>query len=98
MEINVAVREENVIILPEKATDKTLADGRGLAAVVTGINFTGGLLRITARLKNGVVTESGDGAQAEEICGSHTGIDCPIDIGDEVRVDWLPENAVMVDP
>jgi spermidine/putrescine transport system ATP-binding protein len=90
MEINVAVREENVIILPEKSADKPLAGG--LAAVVTGISFTGGLLRITAKLKGG------DGVQAEEICGSHTGIDCPIDIGDEVRVDWLPENAVMVDP
>jgi spermidine/putrescine transport system ATP-binding protein len=73
-----AVREENIILAPADG-------GNGLAAVVTGKIFAGGLLRITARLNGG-----------EEINASIQGIESPFDTGDEVRVSWLPQNAVEV--
>jgi spermidine/putrescine transport system ATP-binding protein len=63
----------------------------GLAAVVTGKSFAGGQLRITARLKN-----TGDGPEGE-ICANRGGIDSPLAIGDEVRVSWEANRAVMVD-
>jgi spermidine/putrescine transport system ATP-binding protein len=81
-EIHAAVREEHILL---DCSD-------GLAAEVTGINFAGGMLRITVRLINN------DGTAGEEICASHTGIDDPLQIGDRVRVNWNPGNAVMVEP
>ncbi|MDR0441991.1 MAG: ABC transporter ATP-binding protein [Treponema sp.] len=77
-----AVREENTILTPAGAADSPL----GVAAVVTGKHFTGGLLRISARLKTG-----------EEICASVQGIDAPFEEGDDVIVSWRRANAVMVD-
>jgi spermidine/putrescine transport system ATP-binding protein len=63
----------------------------GLAAVVTEKSFAGGQLRITARLKN-----SGRGPEGE-ICAHRGGIDSPLSIGDEVRVSWQADRAVLVD-
>jgi spermidine/putrescine transport system ATP-binding protein len=93
--IHLAVREEHLIISPaEKGAE-------GLAAVVTGKNFAGGLLRITARLK-GVSPAAPEGADdglrdGEEISSSRQGIDAFLEVGDEVLVNWLPANAIIVD-
>jgi spermidine/putrescine transport system ATP-binding protein len=76
-----AVREENIILSPA---------GEGIPAVITGKNFTGGLLRISARLKD---MERYGG---REICASIQGIESPFEAGDEVLVSWLPANAVEV--
>jgi spermidine/putrescine transport system ATP-binding protein len=65
---------------------------RGLPAVVTGKSFAGGLLRITVRLRD---AGSGEGS---EINASRHGIDASLAVGDAVRVSWLPENAVLVEP
>ena len=78
-----AIREENIILTPA-------GGGGGLDAVVTEKSFAGGLLRITARLKNG---GSGGGAQ---ICSSIQGFESPLEAGDDVKVSWLPSNAVTV--
>jgi spermidine/putrescine transport system ATP-binding protein len=83
-EITIAVREENVTL--------NRTGSRGLAAVVTGKSFAGGLLRITAALKN-----AGNGVPAEEINASQQGINSSLEIGDEVFADWLPADAVPVD-
>ncbi|MDR2433327.1 MAG: ABC transporter ATP-binding protein [Treponema sp.] len=104
-EIHVAVREEHLMIAPD-------ANGtEGLSALVTGKSFVGGLLRITARLKvpsavspvaEGEVGSSagglsGDAGGREEVCASCQGIDAPVEIGDEVLVNWHPANAIIVD-
>jgi spermidine/putrescine transport system ATP-binding protein len=85
-EVHAAVREEHILLEPASAGSD------GLAAEVTGINFAGGMLRITVRLINN------NGEAGEEICASHTGIDDPLRIGDRVMVKWNPGNAVMVEP
>jgi spermidine/putrescine transport system ATP-binding protein len=82
-EITIAVREENVTL------GKT--GSRGLAGVVTEKSFAGGLLRITVRLKNGADS-------AEEINASRQGINSALETGDEVFADWLPSDAVIVEP
>jgi hypothetical protein len=61
-----------------------------LKAVVTGKNFSGGLLRITA-----VIQREGP-SFGEEISASIPGIDSPFEPGDDVEVSWLPANAVTV--
>lgn len=86
-EIHVAVREEHLSLLPGGN------GAEGLAAVITGKSFAGGLLRITARLKN----ENGaspDGG--EEISASIQGIETPLEIGDAVLARWLPADGVLV--
>jgi spermidine/putrescine transport system ATP-binding protein len=86
-EIRLAVREEHIMLEP------AAANGRGgLAAVITGKSFAGGLLRVTAKLKN-----AHNGYEIEEINSSRQGIDAPLEPGDEVSVNWLPASAVVVD-
>jgi spermidine/putrescine transport system ATP-binding protein len=80
-EQHIAVREEHIILTPAGSGAK------GFAAVVTGKTFAGGLLRITAKLKN----------TGEEISASRQGIEAPLAINDEVLVSWLPAHAVLVD-
>jgi spermidine/putrescine transport system ATP-binding protein len=80
-EICLAVREENLVLKP------AAAGGEGLAAVVTGRSFAGGLSRLSARLRG----------EAGEINASLQGIDTPFEIGSEVQAYWLPSNAVIVD-
>jgi spermidine/putrescine transport system ATP-binding protein len=59
----------------------------GLPAKINARSFTGGQLRITAVLKNG-----------EEITASRHGMDSPLQIGEEVRVNWAsPEDAILVE-
>jgi spermidine/putrescine transport system ATP-binding protein len=82
-EIHIAAREEHIILTPAGS------GAEGLAAAVTGKSFAGGLLRITARLKCA--------HEGEEISASRQGIDAPLEVGDEVLVNWLPSNAVIVD-
>jgi spermidine/putrescine transport system ATP-binding protein len=89
-EIHVAVREEHTLLVPAGN------GAEGLAALITGKSFAGGLLRITARLKNGR-PPGGDLNGGEEISASRQGIDTPLEIGEEVLVNWLPANAVIVD-
>jgi spermidine/putrescine transport system ATP-binding protein len=77
--------------------------GPGLAAVVTGKSFAGGQLRITARLKNAGEAPDSGGVESQgslaagEISASRSGIDSPLSVGDEVRVSWEPDRAVLVD-
>jgi len=80
-EIQIAVREEHIIL------GAPVSSKKGLFAVVTGKSFTGGLLRITARLK-GV---------PDEISSSRQGIDCNLEIGDEVLADWNPSSAILLE-
>ena len=93
-----AVREENIILTP--AVDlihSPIPDAfgdcvpqspflDGFSAVITGKTFAGGLLRITAKLKN----------IDNEINATVQGIESPFNPGDEVHVSWLPSNAVSV--
>ena len=81
-----AVREENVILAPAGGGGPPPSHSGALAAVVTGKSFAGGLLRISARLKDGV-----------EINASVQGIESQFEEGDEVLVSWLPQNAVVVE-
>ena len=79
-----AVREENVILTP--------GGGGEYTGVVTGKNFTGGLLRITVGLINREERAHGDA----EINASVQGFESPFSEGDEVSVSWLPGSAVAV--
>ena len=79
-----AVREENIILSAAKNGND------GLAAVVSGKSFTGGLLRISVLLKDERFFGSG------EIHASMQGIESPFESGDNVTVSWLPQNAVTV--
>lgn len=87
-EIFAAVREEHIMLEPAET------GSGGLAAEVTGINFAGGMLRISVLLKNNGETA----APGEEICASRPGIDAPLQIGDRVLVKWNPGDAVLVEP
>ena len=80
-EIQIAVREEHIMLCPPGS------GGKGLCAVVTGKSFTGGLLRITAGFKGA----------AGEISSSRQGIDCNLEIGDEVLADWNPSAAILLE-
>ena len=81
-----AVRGENIILAPAGQ------GGGGIAGVVTGNNFTGGLLRITVRLKNAASA----GPDDAEINACIQGIESPFEEGDDVTVSWLPDSAVAV--
>ncbi|MBQ3920631.1 MAG: ABC transporter ATP-binding protein [Firmicutes bacterium] len=60
--------------------------GTGLSAEVTDTHFAGGMLRISTRLADGT-----------EIVISRYGIDTELKAGAAVRLDWAPENAVIVE-
>jgi spermidine/putrescine transport system ATP-binding protein len=94
--IRLAIRGEYVEFRPQKTgaggpSARGAEAPPGLAAVVTGKSFTGGQLRISARLKN-----TGEDPEGE-ISASRSGIDSPLAIGDEVWVNWQPDRAVLVD-
>jgi spermidine/putrescine transport system ATP-binding protein len=76
--IRIAIREENIAFS---------RNGSGLAAIVTGKSFAGGLLRISAKL----IPMYDD----EEITASYQGIDSPLQIGDKITVSW--NNAVLLE-
>jgi spermidine/putrescine transport system ATP-binding protein len=76
----IAVREEQISFLPAQQV------GNGLAAAVTGKSFSGGLLRITARLSSD-----------EEIYASCQGIDSPLEIGSNVLISWDAAGAVILE-
>jgi spermidine/putrescine transport system ATP-binding protein len=78
--IQIAIREENLSLT-------TAGNGTGLAAVVADRSFSGGLLRICARL---------EGCD-EEIYASYPGIDYPLQIGDKVSVNWKASNAILLE-
>jgi spermidine/putrescine transport system ATP-binding protein len=86
-----AVREENIILSPaHKAANRSDA-APGIAAVITGKSFAGGLLRLSARLQ-------GQGPiDGVEICASIQGIESPFEVGDTVLASWLPSDTVVVD-
>jgi spermidine/putrescine transport system ATP-binding protein len=60
--------------------------GEGLLAVVTGKQFAGGQVRVSAALRD----------TGEEIVASRQGIDWPVERGQTVRVSWDAEHAVPV--
>jgi spermidine/putrescine transport system ATP-binding protein len=78
-EVLIAVREENITFLSD-------ANSGGLDAVITDKNFSGGLLRITAKLN-----------EAEEINCSIQGISSPLEINDKVKAGWDPSRAVLLE-
>jgi spermidine/putrescine transport system ATP-binding protein len=85
----VAIRSEYIELLPASGPDAAGSDAGGpdgLAATITGKSFTGGQLRITAALRGG-----GD------VTASRHGIDSQLRIGQEVRVNWPADRAVVVD-
>ena len=79
-----AIREENITLKP------AALGGEGLAAIVTGKIFAAGLLRISMKIKGA------EFSGCEEIYSSIHGIESPFETGDEVLLNWLPENAVKV--
>ena len=88
----IAIREEHIAFLPPP--------NKGLAATVTGKSFSGGLLRISARLDHtpGTVGDSiGDSVADDEVNMSRQGIDSLLEIGDKVMVSWDPSFAVLVE-
>jgi spermidine/putrescine transport system ATP-binding protein len=84
-----AVRAENIILTPA-GEGAFPSERQVLKAVVTEKNFSGGLLRITARIK------SEGPSFGEEAEVSIPGIDSPFEQGDDVDVSWLSANAVKV--
>jgi len=96
-EILVAVRGENISFLSRENFASSIHEThtspmhalqmRGLSATVTGKSFSGGLLRISAKLD----------ACGEEINSSCNGIDSPLETGDKVMVKWNPSNAVLLE-
>jgi len=88
-EILVAVRGENISFMPQEnfASSMHASPMRGLSATITEKSFSGGLLRISARLD----------ACGEEINSSCNGIDSPLETGDKVMVKWNPSNAVLLE-
>jgi spermidine/putrescine transport system ATP-binding protein len=92
-----AVREENIILTPagppaDGVGEPPSSGSPGLPAGITGKTFAGGLLRITARLRN----DKDGGRNETEICAGIQGIETPFAEGDNVLVSWLPQNAVTV--
>ena len=82
----IAVRSEHISLEPygDEPVRPTgfLGD---IPAIVTDKRFTGGLLRVTAKLDNG-----------PEVVASRHGIDSELDTGRCVSVSWAPQNAVYV--
>jgi spermidine/putrescine transport system ATP-binding protein len=76
----IAVREENITFL--------YGVNNGLKAVITDKIFSGGLLKISARL---------EGGDKEEINYSSQGISSPLEINDKVSVNWYPSYAVLLE-
>jgi spermidine/putrescine transport system ATP-binding protein len=76
-----AVRAEWINLSPQASA------GRGLAATVTGKQFAGGQMRVSAVLKD----------TGEEIVASRHGLDWPVEIGQEVRLDWEDVHAAPVE-
>jgi spermidine/putrescine transport system ATP-binding protein len=84
--IHIAVREENLSF--SQAGSK-----KGLAAVVTGKSFSGGLLRISARLSS----VQGNEENAIEINSSIQGINSSLEPGDRIVADWKACDAVLLE-
>ncbi|MDR1941393.1 MAG: ABC transporter ATP-binding protein [Endomicrobium sp.] len=80
--ITVAVRSENVNIIPYRET----FSGALIIGDVKDKNFAGGLLRISAGLSGGDIVVS-----------SRHGIDSDLKTGEKVTVFWEPENALIVE-
>ena len=62
------------------------ADGNGIKGVVKEKNFSGGMLHIAVKLKDG----------GEFVCNRH-GLDCELLPGSEATITWQPEHAVPVE-
>ena len=85
--IHIAIREEYITFLP---SDRLKRSEKGLNATVTGKSFSGGLLRISAKLDS----SPEDGGEINSSC---QGIDSPLEIGDKVMADWNPSSAVLLE-
>ncbi|MDR1840153.1 MAG: ABC transporter ATP-binding protein, partial [Treponema sp.] len=95
-EILIAVRGEYISFLSQENFASSIIEMqapiyessmRGLSATVTGKSFSGGLLRISAKLD----------ACGGEINSSCNGIDSPLETGDRVLVKWKPSSAVLLE-
>jgi spermidine/putrescine transport system ATP-binding protein len=84
--IHIAVREEKLIF-------SRTGNGKGLTAVVTGKSFSGGLLRISARL----VSIHRNEESADEINSSIQGINSPLEPGDNIVANWKASDAVLLE-
>ncbi len=78
--ITLAVRSEHAL---EFTKDPAAC---GIAAVIRGKTFAGGMLRIALELSDGT-----------DAIASRHGIDMDVQTGDAVRVTWAPASAVPVD-
>jgi spermidine/putrescine transport system ATP-binding protein len=87
-EILIAVREENITFVRLREHMTEFQFGNGLSATVTGKNFSGGLLRISARLNS---------QAEEEIFSSCQGVDTPLEIGDKIIARWDETDAVLLE-
>ena len=88
--INIAVREEKLTFSPG-------ANAHGLAAVVTGKSFSGGLLRISANLTPSHGNGGAEKRENEEINSSLQGIDSSLEAGDRIMAYWNPSDAVLLE-
>ena len=79
----IAIREEYITFLPPDSA-------KGLCAAVTDKSFSGGLLRISAKLET-------DGEESEEINLSRQGIDSSLESGDKIMVSWDASSAVLLE-
>jgi spermidine/putrescine transport system ATP-binding protein len=87
-EIIIAVREENITFVQQNTHAAEFQHGNGLTATITGKNFSGGLLRISARLHS---------PAEEEIFSSCQGVDTPLEIGDKIIAKWDAAGAVLLE-
>ena len=79
--VTLAVRSENIFF-----EEECEAERGGIRACVREKSFAGGLLRVTLVLEGG-----------QEIVASRYGIDADVIPGQEIRWNFLPEQAVLVD-
>ena len=86
-EILIAVREEHIIFRQYDS-----ADSQALCATITGKSFSGGLLRISARL-----CADGKEGQDLEINSCVHGIESSMEPGEKVCVTWNASNAILLE-
>lgn len=91
-QVTLAVRSENIRLTREVHQEEPLPKKAGMScengfiAVIKEKTFAGGMLRIVL-----------DAGEAGELISSRQGINCKVQAGDQVRVNWDAASAVLVD-
>ncbi len=87
-EVSLAVRSEQIILLPMDKADSRSKDYevRGLPGTITEKSFAGGMLRIVVKLEDGT-----------EMIASRHGIDSHFEERDQVYLYWDADQAQLVD-